>query len=200
MYGDTTTGAESDIQNLTRIARGMVARWGMSDELGPLAIADGPQDGFLLPGSTPASPATLERVDEETRQDRRGGRERSDRPARRRAGTTGHARARAPRARDARSARCLPHRRGGRACIRVRSRRTSCTAFVAGAARGPIKARLLENRARDAAASQRSRGLRVDHATGRLKRSLWTYDPAPTRLPQPRAAASTSGATWPAYI
>jgi cell division protease FtsH len=32
-----------------------------------LAIADGPQDGFLLPGSTPASPATLERIDEETR-------------------------------------------------------------------------------------------------------------------------------------
>ena len=67
VYGDTTTGAESDIQNLTRIARGMVARWGMSDELGPVAIAEGPQDGFLLPGSTPASPATLERVDEETR-------------------------------------------------------------------------------------------------------------------------------------
>jgi cell division protease FtsH len=67
VYGDTTTGAESDIQNLTRIARGMVARWGMSEELGPLAIADGPQDGFLLPGSTPASPATLERLDEETR-------------------------------------------------------------------------------------------------------------------------------------
>ena len=67
VYGDITTGAESDIQNLTRIARGMVARWGMSEELGPLAIADGPQDGFLLPGSTPASPATLQRVDEETR-------------------------------------------------------------------------------------------------------------------------------------
>ena len=67
VYGDTTTGAESDIQNLTRIARGMVARWGMSDELGPLAIADGPQDGVLLPGSTPASPATLEHVDEQTR-------------------------------------------------------------------------------------------------------------------------------------
>ena len=67
VYGDTTTGAESDIQNLTMIARGMVARWGMSEELGPLAIADGPQDGFLLPGSASASPATLERVDEETR-------------------------------------------------------------------------------------------------------------------------------------
>src|SRR4029453_19133853 len=40
---------------------------GMSDELGPLAIADGPQDGLLLPGSSHASPATLERVDQETR-------------------------------------------------------------------------------------------------------------------------------------
>ena len=67
VYGDATTGAESDIQNLTRIARGMVARWGMSDALGPLAIADGPQDGLLLPGSAPASPATLQRLDEETR-------------------------------------------------------------------------------------------------------------------------------------
>jgi cell division protease FtsH len=67
VYGDTTTGAESDIQNLTRIARGMVARWGMSDAVGPLAVADGPQDGLLLPGSSSASPATLERVDEETR-------------------------------------------------------------------------------------------------------------------------------------
>ena len=67
VYGDTTTGAESDIQNLTMIARGMVSRWGMSEELGPLAIADGQQDGFLLPGATPASPATLERVDVETR-------------------------------------------------------------------------------------------------------------------------------------
>jgi ATP-dependent Zn protease len=45
----------------------MVARWGMSAELGPFAIADGPQDGLLLPGSRPASPATLERVDKETR-------------------------------------------------------------------------------------------------------------------------------------
>jgi cell division protease FtsH len=67
VYGDTTTGAESDIQNLTMIARGMVARWGMSDALGPLALDGGPQDGFLLPGSASASPATLERVDVETR-------------------------------------------------------------------------------------------------------------------------------------
>jgi cell division protease FtsH len=67
VYGDVTTGAESDIQNLTKIARGMVVRWGMSDEIGPMAVADGSQDGFFLPGAPPASPATQERVDEETR-------------------------------------------------------------------------------------------------------------------------------------
>jgi cell division protease FtsH len=67
VYGDVTTGAESDIQNLTKIARGMVVRWGMSDDIGPMAIADASQDGFFLPGAPPASPATQERVDEETR-------------------------------------------------------------------------------------------------------------------------------------
>jgi cell division protease FtsH len=67
VYGDITTGAESDIQNLTQIARGMVARWGMSDAIGPLAVADGQQDGFLLPGAPHVSPATQERVDVEVR-------------------------------------------------------------------------------------------------------------------------------------
>jgi cell division protease FtsH len=67
VYGDITTGAESDIQNLTQIARGMVARWGMSDAIGPVAVADGQQDGFLLPGAPQVSPATQERVDEEVR-------------------------------------------------------------------------------------------------------------------------------------
>src|ERR671910_220308 len=67
VYGTITAGAESDIQQLTAIARQMVGRWGMSEEIGPMAIAEGPQDGFLLPGAPPASPATLERVDEETR-------------------------------------------------------------------------------------------------------------------------------------
>jgi cell division protease FtsH len=67
VYGDVTTGAESDIQNLTRIARGMVARWGMSEEIGPVAIADGAQDGFPLGGAPHASPATQQRVDEEAR-------------------------------------------------------------------------------------------------------------------------------------
>jgi cell division protease FtsH len=67
VYGELTTGAESDIQNLTQIARGMVARWGMSEAIGPIAVADGQQDGFLLPGAPHPSPATEERVDEEVR-------------------------------------------------------------------------------------------------------------------------------------
>ena len=67
VYGDVTTGAESDIQQITRIARGMVGRWGMSDEVGPLAVL--PQDGQapLLPGAEESSAATQELVDREVR-------------------------------------------------------------------------------------------------------------------------------------
>jgi cell division protease FtsH len=41
VFDDLSTGAESDIQNLTQVARGMVGRWGMSDALGPIAVTDG---------------------------------------------------------------------------------------------------------------------------------------------------------------
>jgi cell division protease FtsH len=67
VYDEITTGAESDIQQLTRIARGMVGRWGMSEALGPLAIGEGREDGALLPGGSSVSPATQQAVDEETR-------------------------------------------------------------------------------------------------------------------------------------
>jgi cell division protease FtsH len=67
VFGDLTTGAESDIQNLTQVARGMVGRWGMSDAIGPVAVADGRQDGPLLPGAVPASTATQQLVDDEVR-------------------------------------------------------------------------------------------------------------------------------------
>jgi cell division protease FtsH len=64
VYGQITTGAESDIQQLTKIARGMVARWGMSDTIGPLAVGDAREDGGqLLPGGSAVSPATQEKVD-----------------------------------------------------------------------------------------------------------------------------------------
>jgi cell division protease FtsH len=67
VFGDITTGAESDIQNLTQIARGMVGRWGMSDAIGPIAVVDGRQDGLLLPGALPGSFPTQQLVDEEVR-------------------------------------------------------------------------------------------------------------------------------------
>jgi cell division protease FtsH len=67
VFEDLTTGAESDIQNLTQTARGMVGRWGMSDAIGPIAVTDGRQDGTLLPGAMPSSPLTQQLVDEEVR-------------------------------------------------------------------------------------------------------------------------------------
>ncbi|MBV9941515.1 MAG: ATP-dependent zinc metalloprotease FtsH [Solirubrobacterales bacterium] len=67
VFGDITTGAESDIQHLTRIARSMVGRWGMSRAIGPIAVL--PQDGMspLLPGVAETSEATQRLVDEEVR-------------------------------------------------------------------------------------------------------------------------------------
>jgi len=67
VFGDITTGAESDIQQLTRIARSMVGRWGMSRAIGPIAVI--PQDGMspLLPGVSETSESTQRLVDEEVR-------------------------------------------------------------------------------------------------------------------------------------
>jgi cell division protease FtsH len=67
VFGDLTTGAESDIQNLTQIARSMVGRWGMSDAIGAIAVTDGRDDGLLLPGASPASGPTQQLVDQEVR-------------------------------------------------------------------------------------------------------------------------------------
>src|SRR5262249_49561245 len=57
--------AESDIQQLTAIARQMVGRWGMSDSLGPLALLPADGAGPLLPGASEVSSRTQERIDEE---------------------------------------------------------------------------------------------------------------------------------------
>ncbi len=67
VFGDITTGAESDIQQLTRIARSMVGRWGMSRAIGPIAVI--PMDGMnpLLPGASETSAETQRLVDEEVR-------------------------------------------------------------------------------------------------------------------------------------
>ena len=67
VYGVPTTGAESDIQQVTAIARGMVQRWGMSEKVGFIKVAGQDGQGPLLPGMEPASEATQELVDEEVR-------------------------------------------------------------------------------------------------------------------------------------
>jgi cell division protease FtsH len=67
VYGNITTGAESDIQQLTGIARGRVTRWGMSDAIGPIAVDGQPSNGMLLPGAAETSQATQELIDHEVR-------------------------------------------------------------------------------------------------------------------------------------
>ncbi len=67
VFGDLTTGAESDIQQVTQIARGMVGRWGMSEKIGFVTVDGRDGQGPLLPGVAGASERTQELVDEEVR-------------------------------------------------------------------------------------------------------------------------------------
>jgi cell division protease FtsH len=66
VYGDVTTGAESDLDQATRLARQMVGRWGMSSAVGPVSVL--PPPGQEMPfGGDGAGPATKELVDAEVR-------------------------------------------------------------------------------------------------------------------------------------
>jgi cell division protease FtsH len=67
VYGTITSGAESDIQQLTLIARQMVGRWGMSEAVGPVAVLPADGEGPLLPGVSETSAETQRLVDEEVR-------------------------------------------------------------------------------------------------------------------------------------
>lgn len=63
VYGVVTTGAESDLQTCTGIARSMVGRWGMSERIGPLSIFQPDAD----PRSSGVAEETLNAVDQEVR-------------------------------------------------------------------------------------------------------------------------------------
>jgi cell division protease FtsH len=67
VYGSISAGAESDIQQLTAIARQMVGRWGMSPAIGPVAVIPSDGQGVLLPGVSEVSESTQRLVDEEVR-------------------------------------------------------------------------------------------------------------------------------------
>jgi len=65
-----TTGAISDIEQATRMARAMVTRFGMSDELGPIAYAENQEEVFLghsVSRQQNISEATAQRIDSEIR-------------------------------------------------------------------------------------------------------------------------------------
>ena len=69
VYGTKTTGAESDIEQATNLARRMVTRWGMSERVGLVQLA--PRENPYLGGSggysgeKPFSEATAEAIDAE---------------------------------------------------------------------------------------------------------------------------------------
>ncbi len=69
-HDKVTTGASSDIQHATKIARKMVTEWGMSEKLGPLTYTESTQEVFLGHSVTQQkniSEATSEKVDQEVR-------------------------------------------------------------------------------------------------------------------------------------
>jgi cell division protease FtsH len=67
VFGDLTTGAESDIQQLTQIARHMVGRWGMSERIGTVAVIPSDGQGPLFPGVPEISQQTRQLLDDEVR-------------------------------------------------------------------------------------------------------------------------------------
>src|SRR5438132_1383956 len=70
VYDDVTTGAESDLEQITNIARQMVGRWGMSDAVGLVSVLPRPgAEQALFPGVDSRSPSesTRELVDAEVR-------------------------------------------------------------------------------------------------------------------------------------
>ena len=72
VYGMVTTGAENDIQQVTELARAMVTRWGMTPEVGLVALSGRQEGNFLEGGLTagaqrPYSEETARAVDDATR-------------------------------------------------------------------------------------------------------------------------------------
>jgi cell division protease FtsH len=63
VYGVVTTGAENDLQQVTRIAHEMVVRWGMSPLVGPLNYANDDNNAF----QRPYSEATAKLIDDEVK-------------------------------------------------------------------------------------------------------------------------------------
>nr|WP_294849610.1 ATP-dependent zinc metalloprotease FtsH [uncultured Sphingomonas sp.] len=68
-YDKVSSGASSDIQQATRLARAMVTKWGMSDELGPLDFSDSEDNGagYFAPQQKRMSGETIKLIDSEVK-------------------------------------------------------------------------------------------------------------------------------------
>jgi cell division protease FtsH len=67
VYGKITTGAESDLEQLTQIARQMVGRWGMSEKVGPVTVLPHDGQGPFFPGASETSQQMQWLIDQEVR-------------------------------------------------------------------------------------------------------------------------------------
>ncbi|MFN8511777.1 MAG: ATP-dependent zinc metalloprotease FtsH [Thermomicrobiales bacterium] len=72
VYGSITTGAENDIKQVTDLARAMVTRFGMSDEIGLIALTGNEDGNFLETGiggamTRPYSESTAQLIDHATK-------------------------------------------------------------------------------------------------------------------------------------
>jgi cell division protease FtsH len=72
VFGSKTTGAENDIDQATNLARSMVTRWGMSEQLGMIQLDPkiNPYLGTSIAGATgmkPFSESTAQAIDDEVR-------------------------------------------------------------------------------------------------------------------------------------
>ena len=69
VYGNVTTGAANDLQQVTRLARAMVAQFGLSEEIGQVALVDEREGNFVGTGlvQRPYSDATAEAADRAVR-------------------------------------------------------------------------------------------------------------------------------------
>ncbi|MGD8806135.1 MAG: ATP-dependent zinc metalloprotease FtsH, partial [Chloroflexota bacterium] len=71
VFGEITTGASSDLQQITKMARAMVMQYGMSDELGPRVYGDKQELVFLgreISEQRDYSDAIAEKIDSEVRE------------------------------------------------------------------------------------------------------------------------------------
>src|SRR5690554_2321170 len=70
VFSEVSSGAENDLEQATKLARRMVARWGMSDTLGPVSYQVHKEDVFLgreIAQERDFSEATAQLIDEQVR-------------------------------------------------------------------------------------------------------------------------------------